>query len=175
MLKEVGLGEFITNAELLSLECDILIPAALENAIDASECCRRAGIPIVEAANHPVSPEADAALAEGGVIVIPDILANAGGVTGSYFEWTSNLTEFRWSEEQFNKQLLEFLDRAFRAMWDRHLERRSIYGPPPTWSGSIGSPRLSDYAAWLDQARRQDEASERSRADRHDSLTKGPA
>ncbi len=78
---------------------------------------------IVEAANHPVSPEADAILADGGVIVVPDILANAGGVTGSYFEWTSNLTEFRWSEERFNQQLLDFLDRAFRAMWDRHLER----------------------------------------------------
>jgi glutamate dehydrogenase/leucine dehydrogenase len=55
---------------------------------------------------------------------VPDILANAGGVTGSYFEWTSNLTEFRWSEEQFNKQLLEFLDRAFRATWKLHLERK---------------------------------------------------
>jgi glutamate dehydrogenase/leucine dehydrogenase len=58
------------------------------------------------------------------VVVVPDILANAGGVTGSYFEWTSNLTEFRWSETQFNQQLLDFLDRAFRAMWERHTERR---------------------------------------------------
>jgi glutamate dehydrogenase/leucine dehydrogenase len=62
-------------------------------------------------------------LAEGGATVVPDILANAGGVAGSYFEWTSNLTEFRWSEAQFNQQLSEFLDCAFRAMWDRHLER----------------------------------------------------
>ena len=73
---------------------------------------------VVEAANHPVSIEADAILSEGGVIVVPDILANAGGVTGSYFEWTSNLTGFRWSEEQFNDQLLDFLDRAFQTMWD---------------------------------------------------------
>jgi glutamate dehydrogenase (NAD(P)+) len=123
VLKEVSVGEFITNDELLSLECDVLIPAALENAIDASNVAGVRASLIVEAANHPISPEADAALAEGGITVVPDILANAGGVTGSYFEWTSNLTEFRWSEEQFNKQLLEFLERAFRAMWDCHLER----------------------------------------------------
>ena len=123
LLKEVDVGDFVTNAELLSLECEVLIPAALENAIDAINVAGVRASLIVEAANHPVSPEADAALAEAGVMVVPDILANAGGVTGSYFEWTSNLTEFRWSEVQFNQQLLEFLDRAFLAVWDRHLER----------------------------------------------------
>ena len=123
LLKEVDVGDFVTNGELLSLDCDVLIPAALENAIDAENVAGVRASLIVEAANHPVSTEADATLSEGGVIVVPDILANAGGVTGSYFEWTSNLTEFRWSEEQFNKQLLDFLDRAFRTMWDRHLER----------------------------------------------------
>jgi glutamate dehydrogenase (NAD(P)+) len=123
LLKDAGVGDLLTNAELLSLDCDVLIPAALENAIDTSNVAGVRAQLIVEAANHPVSLEADTALAEGGVIVVPDILANAGGVTGSYFEWTSNLTEFRWSEEQFNKQLLEFLYRAFRTMWDRHLER----------------------------------------------------
>ena len=123
VLKDVELGDFVTNAELLGLDCDVLIPAALENTIDDSNVADVRASVIVEAANHPVSNEADARLTEGGVIVVPDILANAGGVTGSYFEWTSNLTEFRWSEEQFNQQLLEFLDRAFRRMWDRHLER----------------------------------------------------
>ncbi len=123
LLKEVDVGDFVTNGELLSLDCDVLIPAALENAIDAENVAGVRASLIVEAANHPVSTEADATLAENGVTVVPDILANAGGVTGSYFEWTSNLTEFRWSEEQFNKQLLDFLDRAFRTMWDRHLER----------------------------------------------------
>ena len=123
VLKDAAVGDFVTNAELLSLDCDVLIPAALENAINASNVASVRASIVVEGANHPVSHEADAVLAEGGVIVVPDILANAGGVTGSYFEWTSNLTEFRWSEEQFNKQLLEFLGRAFRSMWDRHLER----------------------------------------------------
>ena len=112
LLKEVGIGDFVTNAELLALDCDVLIPAALENAIDATNVATVRAPLVVEAANHPVSPEADAVLAEGGVIVVPDILANAGGVTGSYFEWTSNLTEFRWSEERFNEQLLAFMDRA---------------------------------------------------------------
>ena len=123
LLKEVGIGDFVTNAELLALDCDVLIPAALENAIDATNVRDVRARLVVEAANHPVSPEADAVLSEGGVIVVPDILANAGGVTGSYFEWTSNLTGFRWSEERFNDQLLDFLDRAFQAMWKHHLER----------------------------------------------------
>jgi glutamate dehydrogenase (NAD(P)+) len=123
LVKEVNIADFVTNVELLSLDCDVLIPAAMENAIDTTNVAGVRASLVVEGANHPVSSDADAALSEGGVIVVPDILANAGGVTGSYFEWTSNLTEFRWSEEQFNKQLLDFMDRAFRTMWDRHLER----------------------------------------------------
>jgi glutamate dehydrogenase/leucine dehydrogenase len=122
LLKEVDIGDFVTNAELVSLDCDVLIPAALENALDAGNVSGVKASLIVEGANHPISPEADAALVESGVTVVPDILANAGGVTGSYFEWTSNLTEFRWSEEQFNEQLLVFLDRAFQATWDKHSE-----------------------------------------------------
>jgi len=58
------------------------------------------------------------------VTVVPDILANAGGVTGSYFEWTTNLTAFRWSEARFNEELLDFMGVAFRLVWDRHLERQ---------------------------------------------------
>jgi glutamate dehydrogenase (NAD(P)+) len=95
----------------------------LENGIDGTNVSDVRAPLIVEAANHPLSPEADTSLKEGGVIVVPDILANAGGVTGSYFEWTSNLTEFRWSEEQFIGQLLSFLDRAFRSVWELHIER----------------------------------------------------
>jgi glutamate dehydrogenase (NAD(P)+) len=79
---------------------------------------------VVEAANHPVTPEADGLLRDGGVTVVPDILANAGGVTGSYFEWTANLTAFRWSEERFNQELMSFLDRAFQSVWERSVESR---------------------------------------------------
>jgi glutamate dehydrogenase (NAD(P)+) len=123
LLKEVAGGEFVTNAELLALDCDVLIPAALENAIDATNASGVSAPLVVEAANHPVTPEADAILRADGVIVVPDILANAGGITGSYFEWTSNLTESRWSEERFNRELTEYLERAFRRVWDHHLDR----------------------------------------------------
>ena len=115
LLKEAGEGDFVTNAELLALECDVLVPAALENAIDAGNVASVRAPFIVEAANHPISPDADTFLAERGVIVVPDILANAGGVTGSYFEWTSNLTAFRWSEERFNEELLIFLNQRVPA------------------------------------------------------------
>jgi glutamate dehydrogenase (NAD(P)+) len=123
LLKDIKTGDFVTNAELLALDCDVLIPAALENAVDADNAAKVRATVVVEAANHPVTPEADSTLRNGGVVVVPDILANAGGVTGSYFEWTSNLTAFRWTEEQFNQQLLEFMDRAFRSVWERHVER----------------------------------------------------
>ena len=95
----------------------------MENAIDASNVSKVHTPLIVEAANHPLSPDADAILAERGVIVVPDILANAGGVTGSYFEWTSNLTAFRWSQARFNEELLAFLNRAFRKVWECHVQR----------------------------------------------------
>jgi glutamate dehydrogenase (NAD(P)+) len=123
LLKEVTIGDFVTNDELLALECDILIPAALENAIHAANASAVRAPLVVEAANHPITPEADAVLRDGGVTIVPDILANAGGVTGSYFEWTANLTAFRWSEERFNDELLSFLGRAFTSVWDCHLER----------------------------------------------------
>jgi glutamate dehydrogenase (NAD(P)+) len=122
LLKEAAVGDFVTNAELLALDCDVLVPAALENAIDATNVSRVQATLVVEAANHPVTPEADSVLGDRGIIVVPDILANAGGVTGSYFEWTSNLTEFRWPEERFNTELFAFLERAFRLVWEYHLD-----------------------------------------------------
>jgi glutamate dehydrogenase (NAD(P)+) len=122
VLKGVSIGDSITNDELLALDCDVLIPAALENAIDGKNAAKVRSPLVVEAANHPITPEADAILRDSGVTVVPDILANAGGVTGSYFEWTANLTAFRWSEERFNEELLSFLGRAFRSVWERSVE-----------------------------------------------------
>jgi glutamate dehydrogenase/leucine dehydrogenase len=119
----VATGDVVTNEELLALECDVLIPAALENAVDGTNASAVRAPVVVEGANHPLTPEADAVLRDGGVTVVPDILANAGGVTGSYFEWTLNLTAFRWSEERFNDELLAFLGRAFRSVWELHRER----------------------------------------------------
>ena len=150
LLKEVAAGDFITNDELLGLECDVLVPAALENAIDGTNVSTVKAPLVVEAANHPITPDADAILRDGGVTVVPDILANAGGVTGSYFEWTANLTAFRWSEERFNQELLSFLGRAFSRVWSAIGRARSTCAPRPTWWGSPGWRRRSGFAAWPD-------------------------
>lgn len=106
----------ITNAELLSCKCDILVPAALENVINEKNAGKVAAKIILELANGPVTPEADETLAKKGVIVIPDILANAGGVTVSYFEWVQNLSHNYWSETEVNDRLRAKMAEAFEAI-----------------------------------------------------------
>jgi glutamate dehydrogenase (NAD(P)+) len=106
-------GEDITNAELLELECEVLVPAAIGNVVTAENAPNLRTKLVVEAANHPLTPEADDILAERGIRVMPDILVNAGGVIVSYFEWTQNLQEFRWEESQVNEELLKILARAY--------------------------------------------------------------
>jgi len=109
-------SEPISNEELLALECDVLIPAALggvftaENAGDV-----RAGL-VVEGANGPTEPEADLVFRERGIEVVPDIFANAGGVTVSYFEWVQNVQQFKWDEERVNRELETILVNADRAL-----------------------------------------------------------
>jgi len=104
----------ITNEELLKLECDILVPAAIENQITALNApglrCRM----VVEGANGPTTPEADAILCDRGIYLVPDILANAGGVIVSYFEWVQNLQELLWTEEEVRDRLNRILSRAFQ-------------------------------------------------------------
>lgn len=106
-------GDPITNAELLELPCDILIPAAIENQITARNADRIKARIVIEAANGPTTPDADAILFDRGVLVIPDILANAGGVTVSYFEWVQGLQEFFWTEREVNAQLERIMVHAF--------------------------------------------------------------
>ena len=103
----------ITNAELLELPCDILIPAALENQITGANAGRIKARIVAEAANGPTTPEADEILHANGVFMIPDILANAGGVTVSYFEWVQDLNRDHWSEAIVNAKLKEIMDRSF--------------------------------------------------------------
>ena len=105
-------GDNITNAELLELECDVLVPAAIGNVVTAENAPKLKTKLIVEAANHPLTPEADDILAERGIRVMPDILVNAGGVIVSYFEWTQNLQEFRWEESYVNEELIKIMARA---------------------------------------------------------------
>ena len=102
----------IDNAELLSLPCDVLIPAALGNQIQSHNVDQINCKIVVEAANGPTSPEADQRLAERGIIVVPDILANAGGVIVSYFEWVQGLMHLFWQEDEVNRRLEEIMGKA---------------------------------------------------------------
>jgi glutamate dehydrogenase (NAD(P)+) len=108
----------VSNEELLELKCDILIPAALENVITAQNAGRIKTKIIAEAANGPVTPQADEILAGKGVFLLPDILANAGGVTVSYFEWVQDLQNFFWSETEVNAKLEAVMKRAFREVYE---------------------------------------------------------
>jgi glutamate dehydrogenase (NAD(P)+) len=103
----------VTNAELLELDCEILLPAALENQITAANASRIKAKLIAEAANGPTTPDADDILAARGVFLIPDILCNAGGVTVSYFEWVQDLNRDHWTETVVNAKLREIMDRSF--------------------------------------------------------------
>lgn len=105
--------EPISNAELLELPCDVLVLAALENQITQHNAGRISARVVVEGANGPTTPTADAILKERGVVVIPDILANAGGVTVSYFEWVQGLQEFFWDEQEVNARLERIMIQAF--------------------------------------------------------------
>jgi glutamate dehydrogenase (NAD(P)+) len=109
-------GQAISNDELLALPCDVLIPAATGDAITETNCAAVRAPIIIEAANHPLSATADEALTDRGVMIMPDILANAGGVTVSYFEWTQNIQQFRWEEERVNRELERILSGAYRAV-----------------------------------------------------------
>ncbi len=110
--------EEVSNEELLSLECDVLIPAALENQIRADNADDVKARLVAEAANGPTTPAADQILNKKGIPVLPDILANAGGVTVSYYEWVQNIENEQWDEEEVNAKLLRKMTRATNAVLD---------------------------------------------------------
>jgi glutamate dehydrogenase (NAD(P)+) len=110
-------GKGITNAELLEMDCDLLLPAAVENQITAAVARKVRAEFVVEGANGPATNEADEILRSRGITVVPDILANAGGVTVSYFEWVQDLQAFFWDENEVRERLRAILSRAFQEVW----------------------------------------------------------
>ncbi len=117
--------EKVTNAELLELPCDILVPAALENQLTRRNAARVQARLIVEAANGPTTPGAEAILYDKGVTIVPDILANAGGVTVSYFEWVQDLQRFFWSESEINERLATIMTKAYDAVYRKAQEQQT--------------------------------------------------
>jgi glutamate dehydrogenase/leucine dehydrogenase len=116
---DISYGRAISNEELLELPVDILVPAALENAITAKNAGQIKARVIVEMANGPVSSDAYPVLKEKNIVTIPDILANAGGVVVSYFEWAQGLQGYWWTEEEVNERLEKKLNMAFEAVWQK--------------------------------------------------------
>ncbi len=120
--KTGSVGDFpgtqpITSEAVLEQECDILIPAALENQITQENADRIRAKIVAEAANGPTTPGADAVLHKKGIMVLPDILANAGGVTVSYFEWVQDLQELFWEEDDVNRRLEKIMTKAFEGVF----------------------------------------------------------
>jgi glutamate dehydrogenase (NADP+) len=113
----------ISNAELLELDVDLLIPAALENQITSENAGRIRARHIVEVANGPVTSEASRMLSERGVLIVPDILANAGGVTVSYFEWVQNKAGYYWDVEEVHERLRKIMRREFDLVYRRMMEK----------------------------------------------------
>jgi glutamate dehydrogenase (NAD(P)+) len=115
--------EPVSNAELLELPCDVLIPAALENQLTGQNAARVKTRLVIEAANGPTDPVADRILNDAGITVVPDILANAGGVTVSYFEWVQDLQRFFWAENEINDRLETIMKRSYRAVAHKAAEQ----------------------------------------------------
>ncbi len=101
-----------------SPDADVLVPAALEDAITSDNAADVRARIIVEGANGPTTPEADAILNERGILIVPDILSNAGGVTVSYFEWVQNIQQFKWDEQRINNELDKIMSKAYRSVRD---------------------------------------------------------
>mgnify|MGYP001500499688 CR=1 FL=1 len=115
-------GKKIPAEDLLTLDCDVLVPAALENQITADNAGKIKAKIIVEGANGPTTPDADEILSKNGVMIVPDILANAGGVTVSYFEWVQNKQSYYWPENEVNEKLERIMVESFDSVWNVGLE-----------------------------------------------------
>lgn len=113
----------LTNAELLTLDVDVLIPAALEGVLHEGNADQVKARFVVEGANGPTTPDADAVLEDRGVLIVPDVLANSGGVAVSYFEWVQDLQAYFWSEDEVNDRLKKLMERSYREVSELAAER----------------------------------------------------
>lgn len=133
--KEIG------SKEVLTIPCDILVPAALENQITTENVNEVKAKIIAEAANGPTTPEADEVIAKKGILMLPDILANAGGVTVSYFEWVQNNYGYYWSEEEVLQRLERIMVNAFKSVYEMHKEKKIDMR---TSAGAVSIKRVVD-------------------------------
>ncbi|MBU09699.1 MAG: glutamate dehydrogenase [Gemmatimonadetes bacterium] len=136
-----GQGEALSNEELITLDCDILIPAALGGVITRENANDVRAKMVVEAANSPITTIGDAILNDRGIIVVPDIFANAGGVTVSYFEWVQNIQAMTWEEDDVNQQLERIMVKAYRDVTDV-MKQQSV--PMRTAAFTIAIQRVAD-------------------------------
>ena len=120
----VAYTKAISNEELLELDVDVLVPAALENMVNDKNMAKIKAEIIVEMANGPLTQEAYEYLAKKGKIIVPDVLANSGGVTVSYLEWVQGKAGFYWSEKEVNDKLKVMMEKAFEAIWKKSLEKK---------------------------------------------------
>ena len=124
-ISELKGGEHITNEELIALDCDVFAPCALEQVVTDANADQVKARVIVEGANGPLTPAADEILEGNGVMILPDVLANAGGVVVSYFEWVQGLQEYFWKEDEVNARLNSIITRAFDETWATYEERKT--------------------------------------------------
>jgi glutamate dehydrogenase (NAD(P)+) len=128
-------AEPLSNADLLEIECDVLIPAAVEGVISVKNADAVKARVVCEAANGPVTFEGDKVLNDRGIFVVPDILANSGGVTVSYFEWVQDIQAYFWSEEEVNERLRQILEQAFGEVYGLAQDKDMTMRQAAHWIG----------------------------------------
>ncbi|EXX92221.1 glutamate dehydrogenase, partial [Paenibacillus darwinianus] len=139
----------LTNGELLELDCDVLVPAAIENQITADNASRIKARTIVEAANGPTTLEATHMLHDRGVLLVPDVLASAGGVIVSYFEWVQNNQGYYWSEREVEGKLHAMMVRGFQDVYELHRTRRVDMRLAAYMAGVRRTAEAVRYRGWV--------------------------